>query len=333
MKLDVRELASVPYLCAGAVGERHVQLESFWDGTEWHAWIAGPNGTLIHMRPRDLGVGSYIAKEPAADDDFCFPFTDFMWRRASWPDANHWHGAIVEDVHQLAASIAKIDFFWKMREHAPALVLGRFASSEIEYLLTVCRSVFDLLQEVIRTIWGRMRLLDEERQRRKGELRKSFADMVISKGELMSAGRITETRGVPLHLAETYAAGGAFFKLVRELRDGIVHNGKDAPMVVTTERGFIIRRDSAFAALPIWKDEHSFNEQAVSLRPALAYIVVTTLNTCNAFAEALGQMFGFPPDLAPGHRLFVRSPHGRALLEVQEVLRGGSPWWGPPAAL
>jgi hypothetical protein len=232
-QIDPGELWKVPYLRADALGDRQAALTSLWDGADWHAWVPGPKGTLFHMEPNELAEGSYVAKDAARADDLHFPFADFMWKRASWPEVGHWYRAIVEDLHQIAASIAKVDFFWKTRDQAPGGALGarRFVSSELEYLLTVCRSVLDELQEIVRAIWERVR------------------------------------------------------------------------------------------------EEHSFNEHAVSLRPALAHLVVTTLGTCNAFADVLGRILQFPPDIAPERRLFIRSVHGGALLQVQEVLRGGSPWW------
>ncbi len=155
--------------------------------------------------------------------------------------------------------------------------------------------------------------------------------MVMSNCELMSVEQIVESRRVPLPLAETYAAAGAFLKLLRELRDGIIHHGKDAPVVLTTERGFVIGRDKpGFASLPIWKPEHAFNEHTVSLRPALAHLVVTALYTCNSFAESLARTIAFPPDIAPEHSIFIRAIHGEALIRAQDVLRGGPVWWALP---
>ena len=327
---DLRELAKIPYLVVDGMGDRDLSLAPLWDGAEWHAWVPRPDGTLFPVKPRDVGEGIYLAREEARADDIYFPFASFVWQRASWAEVRHWYRAIIEDVHQLAASIAKIDFFWAMRERAPGGGLGirRFVSSELEYLLTVCRSVFDELQEVVGAIWGRVRLLDQEQQRRKGQLRSSFADMVIVNGELMTAEQIAERRRIPPPLAAAYASAGSFLVLLRGLRDGIIHHGKDAPVVGAAERGFVVlKNEKAFASLPIWNDEHSLNEHAVSLRPALAYVAVTTLHTCNTFADILGQLFEFPRDLAPDHRLFIRSVHGGALIAAQDILQGASPWW------
>jgi hypothetical protein len=328
--IDAKELAKVSYLRAEALAGRQVSLPALWDGTGWHSWVPQQDRTLLPVRPVELGEGTYLAMEAARPDDIHLPFADFVWKRASWPEVGHWYRAIIEDLHQLAASIAKVDFFWKTRDQVPGGALGvrRFVSSELEYLLMVCRSVLDELQEVVRALWGRVTLIDPDQQRRKKTLRGSFGDMVIHEGAVMTVEEIARRRHVPEGLAAAYASAGGFLKLLRDLRDGVVHHGKDAPVVLTSPRGFVImKREPGFSSLPIWTAAHDYNQSAVSLRPALAYVVTTTLYTCNTFAEVLGRLFMFPESLAPEHLLFIRSVNGSALIEVQNVLRGGSAWW------
>lgn len=327
-QIPASELSKLPYLRVSELGGRQLGLTPYWDGVEWHSWIPKPDGTLFRMRPRDMGEGTYVASEAAVAVDLHFPFVEFVWKRASWPDVMHWYGALLEDVHQIATSVAKVDFFWSTRERVSALGVRRFVVSELEYLLMICRSLFDELQEIIRAIWRRVRLLDEEQQRTKRDLRGSFADMVIRDQTLMTADDIMRTRRVPRQLAAAYATSGPFLKLLKDLRDGIIHGGKDAPTVLVTERGFVVpTNDKALSSLPMWRIEHAFNDHTVSLRPAIAHVVTTTLATCNAFADALVSMFAFPPDIAPEHRLFIRCQHGEALLTMQDVLEDGSPWW------
>jgi hypothetical protein len=35
----------------------------------------------------------------------------------------------------------------------------------------------------------------------------------------------------------------------------------------------------------------------------------------------------FPPDIAPGYRVFVRGPSTPGLAEVVKIATGGTPWW------
>ena len=329
MKIDVAELRKVPFLRADLLGNRSLTLPSYWDGTRWSGWVPQADGSLFEMHPIDCAEGSYVAREAARPDDMHVPFADFMWRRIGWSDVQHWKNALVEDVHQMAASLDKIGFFWTSRASLDeSLRLRRFVATEIEYLLMLSRSAFDLLQEVMRAFWRHIELVDPDAQRRKGDLKKSFADMVMHGDRRLSAPEIAETRKIPLQLAEAYAAGGDRLEAVRKLRDAIVHQGKDAPVVFVTERGFSIPMDQpVFRDLPIWTDAYRDNERLVSLRPALAWMIIAAIDTCNVFAQTLGTIFQLPPDIAPDHHVFIRTVHARALLDTIAVLDGGSPWW------
>lgn len=139
---------------------------------------------------------------------------------------------------------------------------------------------------------------------------------------------LAEVRRIPVQLARAYVAGADRLLSVRSFRDAIIHQGKEVPTVFVTERGFsILRTDPVVQELSIWTPDHRDYENLVSLRPLLAWIVMSAIDTCNIFAETLGQIFQLPPDIAPEHRVFIRSIHAPALLNTLHVLRGGSPWW------
>jgi hypothetical protein len=279
MKLPRAELAKVPYLRPDVVGGRDVPLAPLWDGESWHLWIPAAGDTLMEMKPKDAGECSYFAKAPARPEDLHFPFVSLISKRASWPEVRHWLAAVVEDVHQLAAVLAKIDFLWECRTSAPGGDMGlrRFIACEVEYILTVCRSMFDQLQEILRGIWQHVTLLDADEQKRKKDLEQSFAKMVFRDNKLMTVSEIQQARRVPAPFAAAYHAAGEFLSVLRNLRDGIVHGGKGVPLVLVTPRGFVVSRaEKNFASLPMWKAEHQFNENVVSLRPALAHIVMNT---------------------------------------------------------
>jgi hypothetical protein len=286
------------------------------------------------MRPVEYAEGQYVAQEQAKADDLYFPFAELMWKRATWQEVCHWLTSINDDVHNLATALAKIDFFWDMRERRPVLSVGRFVKNEIEYILMVCRSILDSLHEITAAIWEKVTLTDPEAQKRKRPLEKKFSSMVFRENKLMSAEEIAKHRHVPPGLAALYAEAGPFLGTVRQLRDRVVHGGHDAPFVFCTPRGFAIDRAAPhFAALPVWAPEHTYNENLVSLRPLLAHLILTTLYLCNGFGDALSRFIVLPDDIAPGYQVFLRSTHGAAMTRTQAVLRGGPAWWAddPPA--
>ena len=157
---------------------------------------------------------------------------------------------------------------------------------------------------------------------------RSFAKMIFRENKLMTVEEIQNFRNIPEPLARAHHTAGEFLGILRKLRDSIVHGGKNAPQVFVVPRGFGVHKaDPAIGNLPMWKAEHQFNANVVSLRPVLADVVMNTFYTCNLFADGLVGIFQLPDDLAPNHAVFIRSIHAPALVSIQNVLKGSSGWW------
>jgi hypothetical protein len=132
-------------------------------------------------------------------------------------------------------------------------------------------------------------------------------------------------------VAEFYAASGSLLQKVRRLRNGVIHQGTSNGPIFVVEKGFAIGREQPlFKTFPeIWLKEHAYNENVYSLRPLIAHVAVNALHTCTLAAHALAKSLAFPPEVAPGYRVFIRAPHSSALLKAQAVLEGANPWWEP----
>lgn len=67
---------------------------------------------------------------------------------------------LMQDFFNMGASVKKFNL---LVENSMALgtSASRLAITELEYLFSLCRSVFDLLQEVIAAQWQSVRLFDE----------------------------------------------------------------------------------------------------------------------------------------------------------------------------
>ena len=190
MRVPTQELKKIGYLNAEVVGDRVVNVVPLWDGSGWHIWIPQPDGSLLKMRPSESSHSDYVAKEPARDDDLHLSFIEFMWKHASWEDVAVRVRALSEDVHNLAASMAKIDHAFECRK-AIGHGVGKFVATEVEYVFGVCRSLFDLLQEIVAAVWERIELVDPELQRSKRRLPLSFARLSLHGDRLMTVDEIT----------------------------------------------------------------------------------------------------------------------------------------------
>ena len=336
MTLTLVRLQDIPYLDLSKLEGRQVVLMPFWDGSSWHAW-APVQGGYLDMRPVDAAKSDYVADRPARQDDLFVPFIDLMWQRASWPDVVPRISAVIDDFHHLFASVAKLEFF---RRHSGDLSLfdhEAFAQTELEYMVTVARSIFDLVHEVVRILWGQYtRLLDpnDERRRSACQLPERFARMVLHDKTPVSQDALVETYALPPALCEAYLRQLPFFVQLRALRDRTVHGFGAVPRISFTERGFAIDVDHhVFQGLISWTDEHRFNDRLVSLLPVIAQLVVGTVNACSDLMRAFSAQIALPPELAPGKRIFVRCPHSFVVGPLLAAVRGEIAWWPPEGGL
>jgi hypothetical protein len=333
MSILKEELQQIPHLNVEAIGDRTVNLMSLWDGEQWHSWI--PVGDkVMKVQMVDVAEGHYLAKSAARHSDLFIPFVDLMWQRASWPEIVPLVTAICDDFRNMGTSIAKLKHVFNTRHLLPAGAARTFASTELEYLVILARTIFDLLQEMMATIWDRrVRLTDPAAEliRKRRKLPDTFSSLCLKeKRTPRTVEEIEERFALPRAMAEQYAAAASFFLRLREVRDGVVHSGKDFDPVFETERGFCVaKRTSPFDAFN-WQSHHAYNENLVSVLPWLSNIILQTIGTCTALMGAFASLIPLPEELAPGYRVFVRGPNNDALIEVLEIHEGKSPWWGPP---
>ena len=329
--VTIEELRKVTYLDTRQMDDRTVNLMPLWDGTHWRMWFPTPSG-LVEGKIADTTEGDYVGVTAAKPSDLFIPFVHLMWQRASWREICPLIIAICDDFHNMGTSVAKLRHFFGCRL-APPGGANRFASTELEYLATLTRTVFDLLQEMISIIWReRVKLLDEsaETYRRGHQLPETFSKVALQdKESFKSADEIERQYRLPRLLAEQYASLGPFFLQLRDLRNRVVHGGSGIGWIFTTERGFCIDPKSPpFSSFKGWRPEHHYNENLTSVLPWIANMILQTINACNSLMSTFASIIQLPPEIAPGYYVFVRGPHNEALAEVLQVHSGALPWWG-----
>lgn len=162
MQLTLEELRTVSYLTVEHLQGRTVNLMSLWDGENWQTWFPTSRG-LVQGKVIDTVEGDYVAATPAKPTDLFIPFIDLMWQHASWPEICPLISAISDDFHNMGTSIAKLRHFFDCQSRLQRGEARRFDSTELEYIVILSRTVFDLLQEIISKIWNkRIKLLDEK---------------------------------------------------------------------------------------------------------------------------------------------------------------------------
>ncbi len=322
INIERSELAKIPFIDGANIGERVLTTLTFFDEDKWHFWIPTPDG--LHFLLGQPVEGDYFAKSREAESDVYLEFLNFMAQRACWLDALKPISGIQCDIHNLGASLAKIELFYEESSKRKTEVT-RFVSTEIEYIFGVCRSLFDLLQETIGSIWGRIRLVDTTIMKK--NLPSSFRKMVMSDRDRMSSEQIEEKWSIPRALADYYYRQGEFFEILRSYRDRISHHGHDLKFLFVTEKGFAVSADAEpFSRFDVWNEEHMQTNRLASLRPVLAHIITETLRACEEFTWVIQSIVEFPPEIAPGYKLFLRGHHTAQLLTMNKVLEDCL-WW------
>ncbi len=301
MRLTIEELRTVSYLNVEHLGDRTVNLMSLWDGENWRMWFPTPAG-LVEGKVVDTVEGDYVAVTPAKPSDLFIPFVDLMWQQASWPEICPVISAISDDFHNMGTSVAKLRHFFECRVRLQPGVTRRFASTELEYIVILSRTVFDLLQEIISQVWkSRVKLLDEkaEARRRSRALPDTFSKLVLyEKERLKTADEIEKQYQLPSPLANAYVQIAPFFSRLRDIRDDIIHGGRAFGAVFDTERGFCVNPKTApFASFQGWRPEHHYNENIASVLPWVADIILQTIQACNVVMSTFASIIALPPKL------------------------------------
>jgi hypothetical protein len=222
----IEELQKVDYLDLSQLDGRTVKLMPLWDGTQWHMWMNTEAG-VFKVDIVDTIESDYIAKAAAKETDMFIPFVHLMWQHLSWREVCPLIHAISDDFHNMGTSVAKMRHFFDYRRSMPPNSSIRFVRTELEYLVILARTIFDLLQEVISLVWKHhVMLFDQQAEgyRRRRALPETFSKLVFKEKErLKTSAEIEQQYGLPHRLAEQYGKVGPFFSQLRRARERVVH--------------------------------------------------------------------------------------------------------------
>lgn len=209
-----------------------------------------------------------------------------------------------DDIYNLSTAISKIAHFHTSRE-AIGSGVSRMVVTEVEYIFSVCRSIFDLLQEIICALWNTIQLVDSSVTKK--PLKETFSDTIKFKGTISTTEVLIQRFGLPPSLADFYVRNSEFFMALREFRDNIIHRGSQVQTIFSSESGFLIQGSlKPFSAMKIWREEEKQPNNLVPLLPALGVVIRNTLFACEDFSSTMEKIIHFPPPIAPNMKFFMR---------------------------
>lgn len=299
------------------------QVPDWADDPEWFMWHPDSDGKLHSLNgfPKE---GRYFAKEIASDRDIYFPFLHAYTQRASWPDLMGILSNIEDDLRNLATSMAKLGLYQYLATSS-SFDTRRFVVSELEYILTVCRSLYDLLQYIAKKSWEKVELKDRD----KSQLPSSFADIALHGESPIDANDLEESYGLSPTLAQFYEDEAEEFAKIRELRDDIVHHGRTFELIFTTEDGHAVQASSEpFDSFEIWDEDDLMENDIAPLWPFIAHLIHHSITAMHRFQEALFTEISFPPKIAPEYNVYMIGEYIHNLGRLDTLMEDDV--WGSP---
>lgn len=303
--LRIDDLRQIPFLDHSVLAGRLLISLTFYSDENWHMWLAVGESerSLVKIEGRPAEAG-YYASKPESEDDLSLHFLDFIAQRACDHENYITFSAMLDDILNLSASLAKLDLLKDSMgkiEHG----LSRMVATEVEYIFSVCRSLFDLLQEMFVKLWARVQLHDPPEKTHK--LKESFNKMIERSGQTMNAEDIAKHYGIPPPIAACYERSQFVFSELRRFRDNLIHRGSQIETIFQGDETFLIRSDMRpFVDLVHWDDSEKQTNNLVPLVPAIETIVFRTISVCDDLTRALESTIEYPPPMVPNMNFFMR---------------------------
>lgn len=321
MSISITDIEKVSYIKLDSFDGRVIPMQPCYLGeSNWEAWVSTEVG-LLPMKIVDVADACYFSKEPARTTDINLSFISLIMKRAYYKDLVHFENGILEDINNLSASVSKINFFHDIWRIDNEKISRRFVTTEMEYIFKVCKSLFDLLQEVIMKIWSRFKYNDINLKTKK--LKPTFSKMVFAKNKLSTAEEIAERYIIPIQLAKFYQRNGVFFSWLRSYRDKISHGGNSIQSLYIMDDGFAIStKTSPFKDLHIWEGADLKPNGLGSVRSVVSYSILKTLHALEDFSSVIQSIMQLPPDIAPEHEVYIRGDNLNILMELHKYCEG-----------
>jgi len=311
-EIPLAALQEVPFLKSPLDPKHDIVTLQFYVNEEWHCWLPyGDKLVKMQMWPVEA---NYFGDKPERNTDQSFSLLDMMAQRTLGGEMYRTFHALWNDYHGLSASLAKMRLYYASRANEE-YGIRRFVQSEIEYLAILCRSIFDLLQELVCLHMARIYVPAGPQPKK---LPNGFRDVVHKNNQDLSADKLVSRYHLPHPIAEWYVRHRDFFMQLRAIRDRIVHRGSTIEMIFSTDQGFAVSRDNdPFGGLYNWPSTCELPNSLVPIRPALATMVFKTIAACDDFAATLSTSVVMPGDLAPGLRLYSRGINDREFVVIK----------------
>lgn len=309
-QVSKEELKNIPYVDNIPSDGRLVYLAPYFDEKK--------QGFITHVPTRNNKL-TWIWAEPAKSyyyskskfdekSDIYLNLINVLIQNYCYDTVYHNIDGLLYDIFNCSAFFEKYFIL-----HAHYLETGDLSTSdliatEIECFFGNIRSLYDLLQIIIKSLWE---------IETKNQLKPSFASMAIkSKGELEGKYNLTAS------LINYYKEAAKLFLIIREIRDKIYHHGHSVYLIFCDDDGFAINKDDQtfYKLSHIWPKDKVKNNGLVSILALFSYINKKVIGNLDSLSSALVESITLKPPISTTHNIFVRGPYFNHLNSLDKYL-------------
>lgn len=319
--VDKDELRKVPYVDHIPLDGRIVFCQPYFDKKDNTFKMFVPKGnklTWIFAEPVET---CYYAEEIIDESkDIYLKLIDVIVRHYSFDSMINTLISIIRDIENCSAVVEKYFVFLGLYRNTKDVLTSNLIMTDLEYFFGNIRSIYDLLQSLVRDLWKRTS---------NKNLPSSFHKMVKREPE-----NLKHKYDLQESLIKYYTDTKDFFLKCRKIRDSIHHRGLGIQFVFCIEDGFAFKKNDPLIPSPltsefdIWPEEKIKKNGLVSVLPLISYINKRLLEDTDAFIQALIQSIQPLPPISETHKVFFRGPYIHHLLKSEEYLE--KQWVKPP---
>lgn len=281
---------------------------------------------IVHLETAGLTEGTYWSKEIVDRDmDSYFKLIDLIVNYYSFSSPGNMEKdviiyleSLIRDIINFGTIIHKQLILWDyIKNYDKITEFANVYVTEIEYLMGLVRSFFDLIYKIIVSLYGNL----------KPKLPFTFPDTLTkfykrrSKFEIDGPMDDFFTEILPL------------FRLCKNIRDGIYHGGKTPRIVFMTEEGPGIGMQEIKGVIKdpfsdfkgFFDDDKKFKEHLLKNDIASVFyfinrIIQFSLDSTTSLANAIELTFEKPDPISNEFKVFLRSPNVYYINQIPNYL-------------
>jgi hypothetical protein len=319
----------LPYLDKKISQDRLIPVIPFFnqEDKDWYLFFKEEDDTFIRLAGGEVVTGVYLAEQPVdCRKDFALPFFTFILQHVSSRRVFGLLHQLTDDIHNFSSILQKyLALTSQIRLTGIGSGTYQLFRPEVEYLIILIRSYYDLFQKLAKQMMAIVHRLDVPKLRLADDLPDSFTKMVLS-GDIPRLQEDIEKKfRLPASLAAFYAGEAQHFLTLRKIRVAIEHHGFTPHLIFQGDKGLSVPTNAEpWCALSIWQPETTEENHLGSLRLLFLQLIHKAIRLPDRFIEAYASCVGVLPPLAPGWSIYLRDYFSHHLVNINAAI--AQPW-------